>query len=71
MSVPGDAVIYEYLCNLDYRLESDMIEYERRYALRAFDPVDHMELIMLLAKRELFDLIQHDIVALMRFARSD
>lgn len=71
MSVPGDAVIYEYLNNLDYRLECEYVEFERRYALRKLDPVDHLEIIILQAKRELFDKMQHDIVSLMRCARDN
>lgn len=59
-------LLYQYYFAKEMRLKDDIVTYENRYRIRDCDEVDHLESIISIVRKKMFDEIMFDIFRLLK-----
>ncbi len=59
-------LLYQYYFAKEMRLKDDIATYEDRYKIRYCDEVDHLESIISIVRKKMFDEIMFDIFRLLK-----
>lgn len=57
--------LYQYYFNKELRLMDDIVTYENRYRVRDCDELDHLESIISIVRKKMFDEVMFDIFRLL------
>ena len=57
--------LYQYYFNKELRLMDDIVTYENRYRVRDCDEVDHLESIISIVRKKMFDEVMFDVFRLL------
>lgn len=57
--------LYQYYFNKELRLMDDIVTYENRYRVRDCDELDHLESIISIVRKKMFDEVMFDVFRLL------
>ena len=57
--------LYQYYFNKELRLMDDIVTYENRYCVRDCDELDHLESIISIVRKKMFDEVMFDVFRLL------
>lgn len=60
--------LYQYYFNKELRLMDDIVTYENRYRVRDCDELDHLESIISIVRKKMFDEVMFDVFRLLNIS---